>query len=239
MIERPVRINAVIYRQHEVTAIRHGIGGDTSVVVRSSAGRQAVNTSHAIEAGIGLDFTEAEALAFALPFFDEVEDPYADVVEEQAAQIAEQEQVIEDQAIEIEAKDGEIAEKAQLIEDVSEILTDDQAADMPQVFNEWAVGVAYKTGDRRRYGDKLYKCVQGHVSQEDWTPDATPALWTEVAKPGEIPVWKQPTGAHDAYNTGDKVHFETIDDPVYESLIDNNVHSPAAYPAGWQLVEGE
>ena len=237
MIERPVRINAVIYRQHEVTAIRHGIGGDTSVTVRSSAGKQAVNTSHAIEAGIGLDFPEAEALAFALPFFDEVEDPYADVIEEQKDTIARQEQVIEEQGVEIEAKDGEIAEKAQLIEDVSEILTDDQAIDVPQVFQEWAAGVSYKAGDRRRYGDKLYKCVQGHVSQEDWTPDATPALWTEVAKPGEIPVWKQPTGAQDAYNIGDKVHYPDADGPVYESTIDANVYSPEAYPAGWQLVD--
>lgn len=218
MIERPVRINAVIYRQHEVTAIRHGIGGDTSVVVRSSAGKQAVNTSHAIEAGIGLDFPEAEALAFALPFFDEVEDPYADVIEEQAAQIAEQ---------------------AQLIDEVSEILTDEQAADLPAVFPEWAVGVAYKYDDRRRYAGELYKCIQPHTSQADYTPDVAVSLWVKIAKPGEIPVWRRPTGAHDAYNTGDKVHYETAEDPVYRSTKDANVYSPAEWPEGWELVEEE
>lgn len=217
MIDRPVRINDVIYRQHEVTSIKHGIDGDTSVVVRSSAGKQAVNTVHAIDAGIGLDFPESEALTFALPFFDEVEDPYAEVVEEQAAQIA---------------------EKAQIIEDVSEILTDDQAADIPQVFPEWAVNVAYKVDDRRRHGEKLYKCLQDHVSQADWTPDVAVSLWVEIAKPGEIPVWRQPTGAQDAYNTGDKVHYPDADSPVYESTIDANVYSPADYPAGWRIVEG-
>ena len=53
----------------------------------------------------------------------------------------------------------------------------------------------------------------------------------------DIPVWVQPTGAHDAYQTGDKVHYPTIDDPVYVSLIDGNVWSPDAYPAGWQEMD--
>lgn len=53
----------------------------------------------------------------------------------------------------------------------------------------------------------------------------TPALWTEVAKPGEIPVWRQPTGAQDAYNTGDKVRHDGTSD------IDANVWEPGVY--GW------
>lgn len=68
-------------------------------------------------------------------------------------------------------------------------------------------------------------------------PSATPALWVRTAKEGEIPVWVQPTGAHDAYNKGDRVHYPSATDPVYESLIDANVYSPEAYPQGWQLVE--
>jgi len=68
-------------------------------------------------------------------------------------------------------------------------------------------------------------------------PDATPALYTEVAKPGKIPVWRQPSGAQDAYNTGDKVHYPDADGPVYESTVDNNVWNPADYPAGWKIVE--
>ena len=54
-------------------------------------------------------------------------------------------------------------------------------------------------------------------------------------EPAEIPDWVQPTGAHDAYNKGDKVRFEGN---VYESLIDGNVWSPSVYPAGWALVAG-
>ena len=116
-------------------------------------------------------------------------------------------------------------------------LDDETAIDAVELFPEWKVGVAYAVNDRIRYQEQLYKVVQAHTSQADWTPDITPALYTPVAEPGTIPVWMQPTGAQDAYMIGDKVHYPTADDPVYESLINNNTWSPEAYPAGWQLVE--
>ena len=124
-----------------------------------------------------------------------------------------------------------------MIEKASASLVDDDALEAVELFPEWATGTAYTVGQRVRYADKLFRCEQAHTSQADWIPPDVPALWTEVAKPGEIPVWKQPTGAHDAYNKGDKVHYPTADDPVYESLIDANVYSPEAYPQGWKLVE--
>ena len=125
-----------------------------------------------------------------------------------------------------------------MIEKGATSLDDSDALEVPELFPNWEVGKAYEVGDRMRYGEQLYKVVQAHTSQADWTPDATPALYTPVAEPGEIPVWKQPTGAQDAYNTGDKVHYPDADSPIYESLIDNNVWSPEAYPQGWELVEG-
>ncbi len=57
-----------------------------------------------------------------------------------------------------------------------------------------------------------------------------------MAKPGEIPVWKQPTGAQDAYNKGDRVWYPAKFTAVYVSLIDANVYSPEAYPAGWKEI---
>ncbi len=72
-----------------------------------------------------------------------------------------------------------------LIEKAAVSLPDEDALDAVELFPAWRVGVLYEAGDRIRYGDKLYKCVQAHTSQADWTPDVTPALWTEVAKPGE------------------------------------------------------
>ena len=114
-------------------------------------------------------------------------------------------------------------------------LTDEDALEAVELFPLWVTDKAYEVDERIRYGEKLYRCVQAHTSQASWTPDATPALWTEVAKPGEIPVWKQPTGAQDAYRIGDKVHYPTKDDPVYICTVDYNIYSPDTY--GWELVE--
>ena len=116
-------------------------------------------------------------------------------------------------------------------------LTDEDALTAVELFAPWAADTAYTADERIRYGEKLYRCEQAHTSQADWTPDVTPAMWTEVAEPGTIPVWRQPTGAQDAYNRGDRVHYPTADDPVYESLEDANVYSPEAYPRGWKVVE--
>lgn len=123
-----------------------------------------------------------------------------------------------------------------LIEKAAVSLSDEDAVGCVELFPSWAADADYTVDERIRYGDKLYRCVQAHTSQADWTPPSTPALWTEVARPGEIPVWKQPTGAQDAYNKGDKVWYPAKDTTVYVSLIDNNVWSPADYPQGWQKI---
>lgn len=124
----------------------------------------------------------------------------------------------------------------ELLHKASASLTDEDALEGIELFAPWEAGVAYALDVRVRYNEKLYKCVQAHTSQAEWTPDATPALWTEVAKPGEIPVWRQPTGAQDAYMTGDKVWYPERDTTIYVSLIDNNIWSPEAYPQGWEAV---
>lgn len=54
-------------------------------------------------------------------------------------------------------------------------------------------------------------------------------------EPEEWPEWAQPTGAHDSYQTGDKV---TYNGQRYVSLIDGNVWSPEAYPDGWEVYNG-
>ena len=113
-------------------------------------------------------------------------------------------------------------------------LPDEDALEAVELFPIWQTDTAYTVEIRVRYDEKLYRCEQAHTSQADWTPDNTPALWTEVAEPGEIPVWKQPTGSQDSYMTGDKVHYPTKDDPVYESTMDYNTYAPDTY--GWRLI---
>lgn len=119
------------------------------------------------------------------------------------------------------------------IERAAVSLPDEDALNAPEMYPHWREYMTLVVNDRIYYHDKLYRVVQAHTTQAGWEPDITPALFTEVAKPGEIHDWVQPTGAHDAYNKGDKVRFEGN---VYESLIDGNVWSPCVYPAGWALV---
>lgn len=69
-------------------------------------------------------------------------------------------------------------------------------------------------------GDRVAKLEAGE------TPEPSP-------EPEEWPAWVQPTGAHDCYNTGDKV---TYNGQHYVSKINGNVWSPEAYPAGWEAV---
>ena len=116
------------------------------------------------------------------------------------------------------------------IEKASVSLADEDALQAVELFPQWVVGRAYAVDERLQYKNVLYRVVQAHTSQADWTPDITPALFVVVSL-DEWPEFVQPTGAHDAYNKGDKVTFEG---KHYISLIDGNVYSPAAYPAGWQ-----
>lgn len=197
-----------------------------------------------------------------------------------------------------------------VIEDSVTALDDETAATVPSLFTPWTVGEAVEVGDRRYYAHRLYKVVQAHTTQADWTPDKTPALWAVLGDPGEAgtiddpitaargmeyeygkyyfdpedsktylcerigeaeggkiilqylpheligqyfsaaesgeteepaepdtgdtyPEWVQPTGAHDAYNTGDIVMYNGT---AYRSLIDGNVWAPDAYPQGWEAV---
>ena len=199
-----------------------------------------------------------------------------------------------------------------VIEDSVTALDDETAVTVPSLFTPWMVGEAVNVGDRRYYAPRLYKVVQAHTTQADWTPDVTPALWAVVGDPGQAgtiddpitaargmeyeygkyyfdpedgktylcerigeaeggkiilqylpheligqyfsaaesgeteepaepdtgdtyPEWVQPTGAHDAYNTGDIVMYNGT---AYRSLIDGNVWAPDAYPQGWEVYSG-
>jgi len=97
---------------------------------------------------------------------------------------------------------------------------------------DWVANEKVLVGTLRVYGGKTYKCLQAHVTQADWLPDKTPAMWSEVIVGPPTPQpWTQPAGAHDAYKIGDRC---TFGGHLWESKITANVWSPTAYPAGWK-----
>lgn len=118
----------------------------------------------------------------------------------------------------------------ELIIKASVSLSDEDALQAVELYPAWKSGNSYAVDDRIRYGSTLYRCVQAHTSQDDWTPDATPALWTVVSLE-EFPEWVQPTGAQDAYAKGDKVSYNGSH---WESDVDANVWAPGTY--GWHKI---
>lgn len=119
-------------------------------------------------------------------------------------------------------------------------LEEEQAMEVAYMYDPWEIGKSYSVGEFVTYGvngvgdPQLYKVVQAHTAQADWTPNTVPALYVAIGLDEKgYPVWSQPTGAHDAYNKGDIVDYRGF---LYESLIDGNVYAPDAYPAGWKAV---
>lgn len=103
------------------------------------------------------------------------------------------------------------------------------AGEHAELFSPWAPAVKYDVGNLRQYGGRLYRCVQAHTSQADWTPDVSASLWCKAADPAEEwPEWSQPIGAHDAYSAGDQV---THSGKHWISDVDGNVWEPGIY--GW------
>ena len=122
----------------------------------------------------------------------------------------------------------ELARKfRKFIEQMSENATDEEALDNIMAFPKWEVDRVYFLDERVRYKDVLYKVLQQHTSQEDWTPDVAVSLFVKVSIE-EYPDWVQPQGAHDAYNKGDKV---THKEKHWVSDVDNNTWEPSVY--GW------
>ena len=113
---------------------------------------------------------------------------------------------------------------------VSAALDDATALQSVPLFPTWSSGLEVKKDERYQYNGVLYRVIQAHTTQADWTPDKTPALWVAVSL-DEWPEFVQPTGAHDAYNTGDKI---TFNGEHYVCKMDACTWSPSDYPAGWE-----
>ena len=110
--------------------------------------------------------------------------------------------------------------------------TDETLLDNKAAFEFWRAGINAEKDKIYRYSENIYKCIQPHTTQEDWTPDKVPALFVKISLE-EFPQWVQPTGAHDAYNKGAKVSAEG---KRWISNKDVNVYKPGLVPGDWSEV---
>ena len=122
------------------------------------------------------------------------------------------------------------ARKAAQIHAAGGMLTDEQAYQVPAIFMPWSETATYAQGDRVTYGGLLYRCLQSHTAQPDWSPTAAVSLWVRIDDPAEAwPEWRQPAGGHDAYALGAQV---THAGKRWKSSAANNVWEPGIY--GWE-----
>ncbi len=124
----------------------------------------------------------------------------------------------------------ELARKLRpLIEKAAQSLSDADSLEAVQLFEHWKPGEEYPADKKLQYGGELWKVLQPHTSQADWTPDTAVSLYVRVDDPAiEYPDWRQPLGAQDAYRLGDKVSHNG---QHWHSTIDYNVYEPGVY--GW------
>lgn len=93
------------------------------------------------------------------------------------------------------------------------------------------------TGDQRQHDGKTWESL---IEYNVWMP---PVGWREVVQDG-YPEWVQPTGSHNAYQTGEMVTHNNPNDNgaiwVYRSKIDANTTEPGrdgTYDRWWEPVE--
>lgn len=124
------------------------------------------------------------------------------------------------------------------VKQARQVQDDAEALSLQILYKQWnkQVGKELQVGEYVNHNDVLYKVLQQHTVQDNWAPDVSPSLFAKVLvdPTGDtILDWVQPDSTN-AYMKGDKVKFE---DHIYQSLINNNIWSPTAYPEGWELVE--
>ena len=127
---------------------------------------------------------------------------------------------------------------------LGESLSGKELASIASLYPKWKAGLSVVVDDIYRVQNTLYKVVQAHTTQADWTPPTVPALFTPVAAAGVVPEWVQPTGAQDAYAVGDQVTHDNPQDGgnvwLYESKIPANTTEPgrdSTFDRYWLPVE--
>ncbi len=109
-------------------------------------------------------------------------------------------------------------------------LSDEEIAQLVSIYPAWEVGVDYKIDDVIAYQGTLFKVIQEHTAQADWTPDVADSLFTSFTPIGTIADWVQPEGGHDAYPLGAKVKHN---EQIWVSTVADNVWEPGVH--GWEV----
>ena len=95
-------------------------------------------------------------------------------------------------------------------------------------------GELIAAGSRINWNGQLKRAAVDLWDTAENTPDAAPALWEDIAYRAGYRIAPDNFTAASAASKGERLWFGDL---LYESLIDGNVYTPEAYPAGWKQVE--
>lgn len=155
-------------------------------------------------------------------------------------------EIEEEIAVKVQAQEREQIQIAtvMLTRMMASHLTDEQAVQIPLIFQEWKdlIGKKVKADETiLRHEGELYRVAQDHTVQEQWVPGetGTESLYTHISFDPETGYeeWRQPLGSHDAYSEDDIV---THNGKVWVSTVPGehtNVWEPGVY--GWKEKEEE
>ncbi len=109
------------------------------------------------------------------------------------------------------------------------------AMEVADLYEPWKPEKNYPAGKILKYGvnedneTQLYKVQQQHTSQSNWLPSQELALYKPIGFEDGIPIWTEPSGAHDAYGIDDKVRHNG---KTWVSLIAGNIWEPGVVVPG-------
>lgn len=92
-----------------------------------------------------------------------------------------------------------------------------------------------KAGTRINHGGVLFKAAVDLWDREENNPENAPTLWEEIQYHEGIRIIPEVITAAGAF-AKDELGYWKADGKTYKSLIEANVYTPAAYPAGWKVI---
>lgn len=131
-------------------------------------------------------------------------------------------------------------QNAQHLKEQGEGMSGTEIIDQEIFVPEWKPANYQTVGVPVHYEGQVYKVLQVHdsTSNPDWTPAATPALWSicHTTDPAKAKPWLEPQGTSGMYYKDEC--YRADDGTVYRQIYDGgNVYDAAATPDRWEAVE--
>lgn len=130
----------------------------------------------------------------------------------------------------------ELARKLRpIIEQAAQSLDDKTASEGAELFRTMQYdGSLIPAGVRINWHGVVKKAAVDLWDTESNNPDNAPTLWADIDYKDGIRIIPDTITVTTQFSKGEQGWWG---DTLYESLIDANVWTPHAHPAGWQLVE--